>query len=70
MTTTLREIERSVSSSSGRTLVTSRRTIREALRTLRTDNMVVSRQRPGTTMMRRSVGAHYTYSITKIDGLL
>lgn len=48
----------------------SRHTIREALRALRSEGLIESRQGAGTTVIRRDAGSLYAYSIASIEELL
>lgn len=48
----------------------SRHTVREALRALREDGLVASRQGAGTTVVRRAARPLYTYSVSSIEELL
>ena len=48
----------------------SRHTVREALRALREEGLVASRQGAGTTVVRRAARPLYTYSVSSIEELL
>ena len=48
----------------------SRHTVREALRALREEGLIASRQGAGTTVVRRASQPLYTYSISSIEELL
>ena len=48
----------------------SRHTIREALRALREEGLIASRQGAGTTVVRRTARPLYTYSVSSIEELL
>ena len=48
----------------------SRHTVREALRALREEGLVASRQGAGTTVVRRTARSLYTYSVSSIEELL
>lgn len=48
----------------------SRHTVREALRALRGEGLIASRQGAGTTVLRRAAQSLYTYSISSIEELL
>jgi GntR family transcriptional regulator len=48
----------------------SRHTVREALRALRDDGLVASRQGAGTTVMRRVARPLYTYAVSSLEELL
>jgi GntR family transcriptional regulator len=48
----------------------SRHTIREALRALRAEGFIESRQGAGSTVIRRDAGSLYTYSVASIEELL
>ena len=48
----------------------SRHTVREALRVLRDEGLIASRQGAGTTVLRRAAQSLYTYSISSIEELL
>jgi GntR family transcriptional regulator len=48
----------------------SRHTVREALRALRGEGLIASRQGAGTTVLRRAAQPLYTYSISSIEELL
>src|SRR5262245_10858400 len=48
----------------------SRHTVREALRTLRDEGLVASKQGAGSTVMRSAAQPLYTYSISSIEELL
>jgi GntR family transcriptional regulator len=48
----------------------SRHTIREALRTLRDEGLITSRQGAGSTVVRKASRPIYTYSVTSIEELL
>lgn len=48
----------------------SRHTVREALRILRDEGLIASRQGAGTTVLRRAADALYSYSVSSIEELL
>lgn len=48
----------------------SRHTVREALRALRDEGLIASRQGAGTTVVRRTARPLYTYSVSSIEELL
>jgi DNA-binding GntR family transcriptional regulator len=48
----------------------SRHTVREALRALRDEGLVASRQGAGTTVLRRAARSLYTYAVSSVEELL
>jgi GntR family transcriptional regulator len=48
----------------------SRHTVREALRALRDEGLIASRQGAGTTVVRRAARPLYTYSVSSIEELI
>lgn len=53
-----------------RTFGVSRHTVREALRALRSEGLIASRQGAGSTVVRQAARSVYTYSVNSIEELL